>query len=67
MRNTTPAKLGTYAYVNPAIATVLGWAVLGETLSLVQVFGTLVILSGVTLITLFDTAREPAPTAKRSG
>ena len=67
MRNTTPAKLGTYAYVNPAIATVLGWAVLGETLGFVQVVGTLVILAGVTLITLFDTARLPSPTAKRSG
>ena len=67
MRNTTPAKLGTYAYVNPAIATVLGWAVLGETLGRVQVAGTLVILAGVLLITVFDTARAPAPTAKRSG
>ena len=67
MRNTTPAKLGTYAYVNPAIATVLGWAVLGETLGRVQVAGTLVILAGVLLITVFDTARASAPTAKRSG
>ena len=67
MRNTTPARLGTYGYVNPAIATVLGWAVLGETLSGVQVLGTLVILAGVTLITVFDTARTSAPTAKRAG
>lgn len=67
MRNTTPARLGTYGYVNPAIATVLGWAVLGETLSGLQVLGTLVILAGVTLITVFDTARGSAPTAKRAG
>lgn len=67
MRNTTPAKLGTYAYVNPAIATALGWAVLGETLNPVQVLGTLVIVAGVLLITVFDTTRSPTPTAKRSG
>ncbi len=67
MRNTTPAKLGTYAYVNPLIATVLGWAVLGETLGWVQVFGTGIILAGVVLITLFDKAKGSAPSAKRSG
>ena len=29
-RNTTPAMVGTYSYVNPAIAAVLGWWFLDE-------------------------------------
>lgn len=45
-------RVGTFAYVNPAIATVLGWAVLGEALSRAQLVGVLVILAGVALVTL---------------
>ncbi len=48
---TTPAKLGTYAYVNPAIAVLLGWWLLGETLGLHQLFGMAVVLIGVILVT----------------
>src|SRR3546814_5734696 len=35
----TPSQLGTYAYVNPAVAVVLGWLVLDEHLSTMQVGG----------------------------
>lgn len=45
-------RVATFAYVNPAIATVLGWAVLGEALGPLQVAGTLVILFSVALVTL---------------
>jgi len=45
-------RVGTFAYVNPAIATVLGWAVLGEALSRAQLAGVLVILASVALVTL---------------
>jgi drug/metabolite transporter (DMT)-like permease len=45
-------RVGTFAYVNPAIATVLGWAVLGEALSRGQLVGVLVILAGVALVSL---------------
>jgi drug/metabolite transporter (DMT)-like permease len=44
-------RVGTFAYVNPAIATVLGWAVLGEALTRVQLLGVLVILAGVAMVT----------------
>ena len=30
---TTPAKAATYAYVNPVVAVILGWAVAGEPLT----------------------------------
>ncbi len=51
LRNTTPAKLATYAYVNPVIAILLGWLLAGEPLSLRILFAALIILSGVILIT----------------
>ena len=31
LKNATPAAISTYAYVNPAIAVLLGWAVANET------------------------------------
>jgi drug/metabolite transporter (DMT)-like permease len=46
-----PATLGTYAYVNPAIAVVLGWGWLDERLDAVQLGGMIVILAGVVLVT----------------
>jgi len=38
--------------VNPAVAAVLGWAVLGESLGALQLAGMLVVLLGVALVTL---------------
>jgi drug/metabolite transporter (DMT)-like permease len=46
----TPASLGTYAYVNPIIATLLGWLVLDEHLEWIQLLGMVVALLGVLLI-----------------
>ena len=37
----------TYSYVNPAIAVVLGWAILGEALSPSTVLGVALVLAGV--------------------
>jgi drug/metabolite transporter (DMT)-like permease len=45
-------RVGTFAYVNPAVAAVLGWAVLGEALAPTQVAGMIVVLLGVALVTL---------------
>ena len=45
-------RVGTFAYVNPAVAAVLGWAVLGESLGALQLAGMLVVLLGVALVTL---------------
>ena len=50
IHNTTPARLATVAYVNPAVATVLGWWVLDETLVGVQLAGMAVILAGVVIV-----------------
>jgi drug/metabolite transporter (DMT)-like permease len=48
----TPSRLGTYAYVNPAIAVLLGWWFLDERLNQTQVVGTVIILAGVVVVTL---------------
>ena len=50
--NSTPALIGTYSYVNPAIAAFLGWQFLHEHLSVVQLVGMVVIIFGVCLLTL---------------
>ncbi len=57
----TPTQLGTYAYVNPAVAVLLGWWILDERLNLSQALGTLVILFGVLLVTL-SPRRKPVTT-----
>lgn len=50
INNATPARLGTIAYINPAIATLLGWWILDETLDTMQIVGMIVILFGVVVI-----------------
>lgn len=52
INQTTPARLGTIAYVNPAIATGLGWWVLGESLTRLQVAGMAVILVSVAWVSI---------------
>ncbi len=52
MKNARTDRVATFAYVNPAIATVLGWIVLGETLTPQQMLGMLVVLGGVVLVTM---------------
>ncbi len=48
--HTSIAKAGTYAYVNPIVAVLLGWAILGEPITMRTVVATLVILAGVALV-----------------
>src|ERR1700722_13652160 len=50
--NTTPALISTYSYVNPAIAAILGWLVLHEHLSGLQLVGMAIIIIGVCILTL---------------
>ncbi|MBV8050351.1 MAG: EamA family transporter [Acidobacteriaceae bacterium] len=46
----SPSMLSTYAYVNPVIAVLLGWAVAHEALGLRTIVATLVIVAGVILV-----------------
>jgi drug/metabolite transporter (DMT)-like permease len=49
-QNVTPAAVGTYSYVNPAIAALLGWWFLDEHLSWQQLLGMVVMLGGVVIV-----------------
>ncbi len=60
IKRTTPARASTYAFVNPVVAIVLGWAVAGEALSPRILLAAAVALSGVVLIVR---ARPGAPSA----
>jgi drug/metabolite transporter (DMT)-like permease len=56
----SPTKVGTYAYVNPVVAVVVGYFLAGEAIGLRTVLGTLCVLISVVTITTAR-AREPAP------
>ena len=47
----SPTKVGTYAYVNPVIAVVLGYFLGGEALGVRTILGTILVLVSVVLIT----------------
>lgn len=51
IHNESPTKVGTYAYVNPVVAVLLGYFVAGETLGARTVAGTLLVLMSVVTIT----------------
>lgn len=53
----SPARLGTYAYVNPIVAVLLGWAIAGEKLSIRTGVAAAIVICAVALIT---TARSSA-------
>ncbi len=55
-QHATPAQVGSYGFVNPALATLLGWAVLDEKLGVAQLGGMVVVLLALWLINL---ARPP--------
>ncbi len=47
-----PAIVGTYAYVNPVIAILLGWGFAGETISTIQLLAAGIILCGVLFVNI---------------
>ena len=59
LRNVTPARAATYAYVNPVVAVLLGWFLAHEPLTLRMLVAAAVIVGSVVLITTFS--REHAP------
>jgi drug/metabolite transporter (DMT)-like permease len=55
LEHSTPAKVSTYAYVNPVVAVVLGWAILGEPMNLRMAFAAAIIIGAVAIITIGKT------------
>src|SRR3989475_2168883 len=48
----SPTKVGTYAYVNPVVAVLVGYFLGGETIGLRTILGTLFVLISVVVITM---------------
>jgi drug/metabolite transporter (DMT)-like permease len=67
IRNAPASKVATYAYVNPVIAVVLGWALAGEPLGARTLLAAAVIIGAVALLSAARgggrAAREAAPEA----
>ena len=58
LKVSTPARVSTYAFVNPVVAVFLGWALAGEELSLRMLIAAAVIVVAVMLITLNQATRS---------
>ena len=58
MQNASPLMLSTYAYVNPAVAVFLGWAIAGESLTGQMLVGAAIIVGSVVLITRSNKAKQ---------
>ncbi|MDQ6919837.1 MAG: EamA family transporter [Candidatus Dormibacteraeota bacterium] len=59
LKTSRPSILGTYAYVNPAVAVVLGFLVLGEPLTLPTIIGGGIIIVAVALIVTARSVQRP--------
>ncbi len=53
LKATTPAKVSTYAYVNPIIAVILGWAIAQEELTPRTLVAAAIIVAAVVVITTY--------------
>ena len=60
LKVSTPAKASTYAFVNPVVAVVLGWALAGEPIGPRVVGAGALVIAAVVLITLAGRTRWAA-------
>src|ERR1700687_6413488 len=65
MRATTPARASTYAFVNPVVAVILGWAYAGEAVSARTLAAAAIIVAGVALVISFRD-RQPRKRASNA-
>jgi drug/metabolite transporter (DMT)-like permease len=57
----SPTKVGTYAYVNPVVAVLVGYFLGGEELGLRTILGTLFVLTSVVVITMTRVTKRVVP------
>lgn len=65
LQHASPARVGTYAYVNPVIAVFLGWAFAGEPVTVRTMIAAGVILAAVVLITMAPQPRRTGPNPRK--
>ena len=63
----SPTKVGTYAYVNPVVAVVIGYFFGGEPLGARTILGTLLVLVSVLVITMKPAKKPLAALAAGEG
>jgi len=66
LKKSTPARVGTYAFVNPVVALFLGWLIVGEAITLRTILAAAVILTAVILVItaphrIAERASDPVP------
>jgi drug/metabolite transporter (DMT)-like permease len=54
LQHASPSTVATYAYVNPAVALILGWLILSEEITATMFVGALVIFASVALVVRRD-------------
>jgi drug/metabolite transporter (DMT)-like permease len=59
LHHESPTKVGTYAYVNPVVAVIIGYFLGGEPLGLRTLLGTLFVLISVVVITTTPARKTP--------
>jgi drug/metabolite transporter (DMT)-like permease len=62
MEHTTPARVSTYAYVNPVVAVFLGWLILKEPITPRMLLAAAIIVAAVVIITTQKSRKPTAPT-----
>jgi drug/metabolite transporter (DMT)-like permease len=70
LRATTPAKVSTYAYVNPTVAVLLGWALADEAITERMLVAAAIIVTSVIMITTERTEsgiRTRSPASRPGG
>jgi drug/metabolite transporter (DMT)-like permease len=68
LHHESPTKVGTYAYVNPVVAVLVGYFLGGETLGPRTILGTLCVLVSVIVITTTPSKKlQPVPAAVAEG
>lgn len=67
LKNTTPTRASTYAYVNPVVAVFLGWALKDEKVTTYTLLATVTIVGAVAWITVSQRKPDtpPSPEATR--
>ena len=65
LRVTTTTRVSTYAYINPIVAMILGWALASETLTIQNAIAAAIILASVVTITSRPTKKKSENAAER--
>jgi drug/metabolite transporter (DMT)-like permease len=63
----SPTKVGTYAYVNPLVAVLVGYFLGGEALGARTILGTVFVLISVLVITTTGLKKKPVPVLEPEG